>query len=78
MSQPTLAQLGTAIRSLRVEHGLTIEALAEKAGLHWTSIARIEKGGQNPTWTALTRMAAGLDLDLVELVQIAAEQPSDI
>jgi len=77
MPQPTLAQLGAAIRGMRGQRGLTIEALAAKADLHWTSITRIERGRQNPTWTALGRLATGLDLELEELVRLAAEQPSD-
>lgn len=76
MPQPTLTQLGDAIRRLRLERALTQEALAERADLHWTSVVRIERGRQNPTWTALTRVASGLDLELAELVRFAAEQPS--
>jgi len=74
--QPTLAQLGAAIRNLRVGRKLSIEALAGKAELHTVSVSRIEGGKQNPTWIALSNLADALDVELVDLVRLAAEQPA--
>jgi transcriptional regulator with XRE-family HTH domain len=76
MPQPTLSQLGAAIRSLRGVRELSIEALADEAGLHWASVSRIEKGKQNPSWTILSSLATALDVEMVELVRRAAEQPA--
>lgn len=76
MQQPTLAQLGSAIRKLRKQHSLTIEALAAEAGLHAVSISRIENGKQNVTWTALERICNVLGLDVLELVRLAADVPN--
>lgn len=76
MPQPTLAQLGAAIRSLRGERALSIETLAHEADLHAVSVTRIENGKQNPTWIALSDLATALDVELIDLVQLAAEQPS--
>jgi transcriptional regulator with XRE-family HTH domain len=73
---PTLAQLGAAIRNLREGRDLSIEALAAEANLHTVSVSRIEGGKQNPTWIALSSLAAALDVELVDLVRLAAEQPS--
>ena len=75
MPQPTLAQLGAAIRSLRVRRELSIEALAAEADLHAVSVSRIEGGTQNLTWMALTNLASALDVDTIDLVRLAAEQP---
>ncbi len=75
MSQPTLTQLGTAIRGLREERELTSEGLAHETGLHRFSISRIEGGKQNPTWVALSKIATALDVALVDLVKRASEQP---
>lgn len=72
--QPTLAQLGAAIRELREARALTIEGLAEEAKLHTVSISRIEAGGQNPTWTALSGIASALDVEIVDLVRRATDQ----
>jgi transcriptional regulator with XRE-family HTH domain len=74
--QPTLAQLGAAIRTLREGRSLSIEALAAEADLHTVSISRIEGGKQNPTWLALTNIAAALDVQMVDLVRLADEQTS--
>lgn len=74
MSQPTLAQLGAAIRSLRVKRGLSIEALAGEASLHTVSVSRIEGGTQNLTWLALSNLADALGVDIIELVRLATDQ----
>jgi transcriptional regulator with XRE-family HTH domain len=74
--QPTLAQLGAAIRTLREGRSLSIEALAAEADLHTVSVSRIEGGKQNPTWVALTNIAAALDVQMVDLVRLADEQTS--
>jgi len=72
--QPSLDQLGAAIRSLREQRGLSIEALAHESELHTMSVSRIEHGKQNPSWLALSRIADVLDVELLELVRLAGEQ----
>lgn len=74
MPQPTLAQLGTAIRSLRAERGLSIEALAGETGLHTVSVSRIEHGKQNLTWLALGSLAEVLGVEIIDVVRLAREQ----
>jgi transcriptional regulator with XRE-family HTH domain len=54
---------------------LSIETLAHEAGLHSVSVSRIENGKQNPTWTALSGLATALEVELPDLVLLAAEQP---
>ena len=78
MSEPTLAQLGAAIRILREERSLSVEALADEANLHWTSISRIERGKQNATWVALSQIAAVFEVEMQELARLAAEQPGTV
>ena len=75
MPQPTLAQLGAAIRGVRESRGLSIEALASEADLHTVSVSRIEGGTQNLTWQALSNLAEALEVELIDLVQLAGEQP---
>jgi transcriptional regulator with XRE-family HTH domain len=72
--KPTLAQLGAAIRALREERSMSIEALAGEAKLHTVSVSRIENGKQNLSWMALTRLAAVLEVEILDLVQLATEQ----
>jgi len=74
--QPTLAQLGTAIRSLRKKRELTHEDLAHESGFHRVSISRIERGKQDPSWTGISRIATALDVELVDLVRLAGKQPA--
>jgi transcriptional regulator with XRE-family HTH domain len=76
VSQPTSAQLGAAIRRVRCSRELSIEDLASDAGLHWTSVSRIETGKQSPTWNSLADLAAALDIEIADLARVAAEQPS--
>lgn len=74
MPQPKSAQLGAAIRSLRKSRKLSIEALAAQAGIHWTSLSRIERGEQNPSWDAVAELATVLEIDTAELARLAAKQ----
>jgi len=72
--QPTLDQLGAAIRKLREDRGLSIETLAHESNLHTQSVSRIERGKQNPTWTALSSLADVLGVELLDLVQLASKR----
>jgi transcriptional regulator with XRE-family HTH domain len=71
--QPTLAQLGTAIRSLRKKRELTHEDLAHESEFHRVSISRIERGEQDLSWSGLSRIATALEVELVDLVRLAGE-----
>jgi transcriptional regulator with XRE-family HTH domain len=55
---------------------LSIEDLAAEAGIHWTSVSRIENGRQNPTWNAVAGLADALGVEMSELARLAAEQPT--
>lgn len=74
--QPTSAQLGIAIRKLRKARGESIEGLAARADVHWTSVSRIENGKQSPTWDLLGDIATALDIDMADLARMASEQPA--
>jgi transcriptional regulator with XRE-family HTH domain len=73
--QPTSAQLGAAIRRLRSSRDLSIEDLAAEAGIHWTTVSRIENGRQNPGWEAVAGLANALGIEIADLAKLAAEQP---
>lgn len=75
MPQPTSAQLGAAIRQARNARGLSLEDLAAKSRVHWTSISVIENGKRNPGWNVVANLATGLEMDIAELARMAAEQP---
>jgi transcriptional regulator with XRE-family HTH domain len=70
---PDPDQLGRALRELRVERELTLEALAKASDLHWTYLSGIERGRRNPTLKVLTAVAAALDLKTSELIRLAED-----
>lgn len=67
------AQLAQRLRGLRAEHGLTLDALAERTGVSRSMISLIERGESSPTAAVLDRLAAGLGVTLASLF---AEQES--
>lgn len=62
------ARVARNVRRLRVAIGLSQEAFAVDAGLDRTYISRIERNLENPTVTALERIAAALGVDIAQLV----------
>jgi transcriptional regulator with XRE-family HTH domain len=72
--QPTRTDLAKAIRELRTAHGLTLDTLAAKAGMHTTYLSRIERGHSSPTWEKLTGIAVALDLPISAIVAAAQAQ----
>jgi transcriptional regulator with XRE-family HTH domain len=68
---PTKAELGAAIRRLRTEANLSIEALADAAEMHPTYLSGIERGINNPSWTKLTGLATGLGVAVSAIVDAA-------
>src|SRR5688500_17361478 len=55
-------RLATRLRGLRAERGLTLEGLAESAGVSRSMISLIERGESSPTAAVLDRLAAGLGM----------------
>ena len=70
---PTSGQLGRAVRQLRVERELTLEALAKASDLHWTYLSGIERGRRNPTLNVLVAVAGSLEVTTSRLILLAEE-----
>ena len=66
---PDLLAFGQRLRAQRHAAGLTQEALAAQAGLHWTYIGQIERGERNLTLKNILRLAEGLGVGPAVLVQ---------
>ncbi len=58
--------LGGRIRELRRGLKLSQEALADRAGLHWTYVSDLERGQQTPTVDVVNRLARALGVTLAE------------
>lgn len=65
---PALAELGARIRAHREQQGISQEALADRAGVHWTFVGQLERGQRNVSFHNLLKVAAGLGVDPGELV----------
>jgi transcriptional regulator with XRE-family HTH domain len=65
------AALGEALRTLRLQAGMSQEQLAEAAKTDLTQIGGVERGVRNPSYTTLLRFAAALDTSVGELTTLA-------
>ncbi len=61
-------QFGHRVRERRLELGLSQEALADLAHLHWTYVGSIERGQRNVALLNILKLAHGLDIDAAVLV----------
>lgn len=60
MGQNDRARFGERVRNLRLELGLTQEALAARAGLHSTYVGGIERGERNVGFDNIVKLARAL------------------
>ena len=56
------------MKELRLKRGLSQEALAERAGLHRTYAASVERGERNVSLENICRIAGGLGVQPHELL----------
>ncbi len=59
------------IRRLRVERGISQEALAVDAEIDRTYVSRLERNMENPTVAVLERLADALEVEITELFIVA-------
>ena len=60
-------KMGKRIRRYRREKKLTQEELADKVGMHYTTLSRIERGVSNPPVQTINKIAKVLRVDMSEL-----------
>ena len=68
VAPPTRQALGSTVRALRQERGLTLEALADAAGMNATYLSDIERGRGNPTIGKLGDLAVVLNTRVSEII----------
>jgi transcriptional regulator with XRE-family HTH domain len=66
---PVRQRIGPTIKALRLEHGLSLNDLAEDAGISPSHLSRMERGLTVPSYDVLDRVADALGSDLRALRQ---------
>ncbi len=65
--------LGTRVHAHRKARGLSQQALAARAGVHWSFIGQVERGERNIRFRSLVQLAAGLGCSPAELFEDPGE-----
>lgn len=60
-------QLGKRLRQIRRSLSLTLEEVSQKTGLARSTLSKIENEQISPTFTAVQKLAAGLQIDMPQL-----------
>jgi transcriptional regulator with XRE-family HTH domain len=63
-----LVVFGGRLLELRKAAGMTQEALAHAADLHWSYVGQIERGERNLTYKNILKLSRGLGLEPAELM----------
>jgi transcriptional regulator with XRE-family HTH domain len=63
-------RLGARVKELRRRRGLTLEDLAERAGVSRAMISKVERGEKNPTLVVAAKVAEGLGVTISELLGV--------
>ncbi len=69
--------IGSALRDLRENLGLTARQLATQSGVSAAMISRIENGQASPSISSLSALAGALDVPLVSLFRETASDHAD-
>lgn len=62
-------QIGAVLRRLRMERGITQEALAFRASVTIATLSRVERCVTTPAWTTAQAISTALGLTLQELAR---------
>lgn len=62
--------LGARVKALRESAGLSLRDLTDRSGVSAPMLSQVERGETSPTLTVATRIAAGLDLRLSQLLRL--------
>ena len=61
-------RFGARVRAVRLEQGLTLDALSSAAGVSRASLSSLERGEHSPSLTTATNVARALRVSLAELL----------
>lgn len=74
MRREITIRFGQAVRKCRVELGYSQEVLAEKADLHRTYVADIERGKRNVSLRNIEKIAMALNITMSQLMTLIARE----
>jgi transcriptional regulator with XRE-family HTH domain len=63
-------RVGERVRALREAMGLSLRDLAERSGVSAPMLSQVERGETSPTIAVATKIAAGLELTLSQLLRL--------
>lgn len=63
------------LRKERIRREISLNRLAEKAGLSRSMVSYVERGMRNPTLDTMLRIAGALNVDLWRLIKRASNRP---
>ena len=72
-----LQAISSKLKAIREQKGLKFEAFAKHAGVHRTTLFKIEKNGLNLNLTTFLKVLRGLDITPVQFFQSLEEQASE-
>jgi len=76
-TQPADAIIGSRLRKLRRENGLTLNTIAQRSGISTSTLSKIENDKVSPTFANLLKLADAFGLPLTGLIEgIDTAQPS--
>ncbi|HKB91164.1 MAG TPA: XRE family transcriptional regulator [Opitutaceae bacterium] len=67
VTQDINARIASRVRTLRTDHGMTLDALAAKCDVSRSMISLVERGESSPTAVVLEKIATGLGVPLATL-----------
>src|SRR6266478_2385105 len=77
-SSSIIERFGASVSKLRFGLGISQEALAERADLHRTYIADIERGARNVTLRSIDRLAKALEVSTADLLSQSSQTASTL
>ncbi len=75
MSKAKPSAFGARLRQLRIEAGLSQQALAQLAGLHRFGVAKLERGEREPAWSSVLALAKALGVSCAAFEPEATRGP---
>jgi transcriptional regulator with XRE-family HTH domain len=71
-------RIAARVRSLRIEQGMTLDALAAKCNVSRSMLSLVERGESSPTAVVLEKIATGLGVALASLFDTSAKMLSPV